>query len=42
MDKNVTHFLPGLRSTRKGTKIYDFIKGWYRWNEVYGNTASLE
>lgn len=26
----------------KAKKIYEFIKGWYRWNEMYGWHSALE
>ena len=42
MDKNVNALLAGVTDPlAKAQKIYDFIKGWYRWNEVYGEYSEF-
>lgn len=42
VDEKVEQLLVGVTDPLvKAQKIYDFIKGWYRWNDVYGEYSDL-
>ncbi len=42
VDQNVKQIIAGeTDELAKARKIYDFIKGWYRWNKVYGFWSDL-
>jgi len=42
MDDKVEQLLVGeIDPLQKARKIYDFIKGWYRWNEIYGEYSEF-
>ena len=42
LDRQIEEIIAGETDTKaKAHKIYDFIKGWYRWNEVYGKYSEF-
>jgi transglutaminase-like putative cysteine protease len=42
LDRNIEQIISGeTDELAKAQKIYDFIKGWYRWNKVYGKYSEL-
>ena len=42
LDRHIETIIAGETDQRaKAEKIYEFIKGWYRWNEVYGKYSEF-
>ena len=42
LDRQIEEIIAGETDKRaKAQKVYDFIKGWYRWNDVYGKYSEF-